>query len=77
MLQTLHRVNNFLILFRPFNDLYREPPLEQQNNFKPPKTMFTIKIVPSFSNESVYIRNKLISKTLILAFKLPGRRHLD
>ena len=37
----------------------REPlSVKQQNNFKPQNIMFTIKIVQTFSSESVYIRKK-------------------
>ena len=37
--------------------------------------MFTIKIVLTFSSESVYIRKKMNFKTSVLAFKFTGRRH--
>ena len=39
--------------------------------------MLTIKNFQSFSNELVCIRKKWISKTLVLAFKFHGRRHLE
>ena len=57
--------------------MLKESPLKEQNNFKPQNIIFTIGIAQSFSNESVCIREKLIPKTLILAFKFPGRRHLE
>ena len=39
--------------------------------------MFTINIVQTFSNENVHIREKWISKTLVLAVKFPGRCRLE